>query len=342
MEGCKMLNKKILKKLGETVDRLVTTDILARGAIGCIYDSARKELNDEPLTFTAAEELSEHVDEGDSVFITTGCTYPGLGAGETDGPLGAASLARALCISRGAKPIIVVEPIHEEMMLHTLRGIGLNVLPFADAQRYERVATIVEFPRGDEKNRSTELIEKFSPSAVISIERIGRNSQGVYHNMTGRDISECTAEIDDLIEQAKDTGILTLGIGDGGNEVGMGKVVETVRKEVAYGDRCQCPCEGGIACVTETDILVAASVSNWGAHGIAAVLAGKYENTDVLHTGADEMRAMRECVDAGGVGMDGSPYPAPFCDDLPDTIHAQLVEFLRYSVRGALMRKYEG
>ncbi len=335
-----MLDEKTEKKLGDTVDKLITTDILARGAITSIYKSARK--NGDPLTFKAAEKLSDTLDEDDTVFITTGCTYPGLGAGETDGPIGAASLARALCISFGVKPIIVVENVHMNMMLHTLRGIGLNVLSFENAQKYERVATITEFSKGNEKKQSEELIEKFNPSAVISIERIGKNKEGVYHNMTGRDISESTAEIDELIEVAKTHNILTMGIGDGGNEVGMGNVVDTVRKEVAYGNRCQCPCKGGIACTTKTDVLVAASVSNWGAYGIAAVLAGKKENMEILHTGDYEMRAIRECVDAGGVGMNGSPYPGPFCDDLPDTVHAQMVEFLRYSVKGALRRKYKG
>jgi len=337
-----MLDEEIVRKLGETVDRLITTDILARGAIGHIYDEARKDLDGDPLTFRAAEELSTAIEKGDTVFISTGCTYPGLAGGESDGPIGAASLARALCISLGAKPIIVVEKMHETMMFHTLKGIGLNVLPFENAQMYERVATIVEFPRGNEKERSKELIEEFDPKAVISIERIGRNRKGVYHNMTGFDISECTAEIDELIEEARRQKILTVGIGDGGNEVGMGNVVKMVREGVAYGDRCQCPCKGGIACVTKTDVLLAASVSNWGAHGIAAVLAGKHENIDILHDSMYELRAFRECIDNGGVGMDGAVYPGPFCDDLPDTVHAHLVEFLRYSVRGALTRRYEG
>lgn len=337
-----MLDEKVVRKLGETVDRLITTDMLARGVIGSIYKNARKHLPEDPLTYRAAEELTRSIDNGDTVFITTGCTYPGLNAGETDGPIGAASLARALCISLGAKPIIVVEKMYENMMLHTLRGIGLNVLPFKSAQRYERVATIIEFPKGNEKERSKELIEEFDPKAIISIERIGKNRKGVYHNMSGFDISECTAEIDVLIEEAKNQKILTVGIGDGGNEVGMGEIVETVRREVPYGECCQCPCRGGIACITETEILVPASVSNWGAHGISAVLAGKNENMDILHDSTYELRAIRECVDAGGVGMDGSPYPGPFCDDLPDTIHAQMVEFLRYSVKGALTRRYEG
>lgn len=336
-----MLGENVLRNLGETVDRLVTTDILARGVIGDIYKSARK-LYDEPLSLKAAEALSDVIEVGDPVFIITGCTYPGLNAGETDGPIGAASLARALCISLGAKPIIVVEKIYENMMMHTLRGIGLNVLPFKSAQKYERVSTIIKFSQKNEKEQSKELIEEFNPKAVISIERIGKNRKGVYHNMSGLDISESTAKLDFLVEEARKEKILTIGIGDGGNEIGMGNIIETIRKNVPYGETCQCPCKGGIACVTKTDILVVASVSNWGAHGIASLLAAKKENMDILHNSKYEIRAIRECVDAGGVGMDGSPYPGCFCDDLPDTIHAQLVEFLRYSVRGALTRGYNG
>lgn len=52
------------------------------------------------------------------------------------------------------------------------------------------------------------------------------------------------------------------GIGDGGNECGMGKVAGAVREHITNGQV--------IACVTPADALVAAGVSNWGAWAVLA------------------------------------------------------------------------
>jgi hypothetical protein len=52
------------------------------------------------------------------------------------------------------------------------------------------------------------------------------------------------------------------GIGDGGNEAGMGKVLAAVRAHVPRGAL--------IACATPADALVAVGVSNWGAWAVIA------------------------------------------------------------------------
>ena len=55
----------------------------------------------------------------------------------------------------------------------------------------------------------------------------------------------------------------TIGIGDGGNEIGMGKLpAGLIAQHVPNGAQ--------IACVTSCDHLVVAGVSNWGAYGLAA------------------------------------------------------------------------
>ena len=53
-----------------------------------------------------------------------------------------------------------------------------------------------------------------------------------------------------------------LAIGDGGNELGMGKVLENIHKSIANADK--------IACVIPADHLIAAGVSNWGGYALAA------------------------------------------------------------------------
>lgn len=54
------------------------------------------------------------------------------------------------------------------------------------------------------------------------------------------------------------------GIGDGGNECGMGKVVDAVRAHIPRGDT--------IACVVPADNLLAVGVSNWGGWALAAAV----------------------------------------------------------------------
>ena len=60
--------------------------------------------------------------------------------------------------------------------------------------------------------------------------------------------------------------LTTVGIGDGGNEIGMGKVPhDVIRRNVPGGDR--------IACRVATDHLIVAGVSNWGGYALAAGVA---------------------------------------------------------------------
>jgi len=73
------------------------------------------------------------------------------------------------------------------------------------------------------------------------------------------------ARMDNLFEQCREQGILTIGIGDSGNEIRMGNIYDTVRKVVPYGDNCKCSTKCGIANSTLVDVAVVATVSNWGA-----------------------------------------------------------------------------
>ena len=60
-------------------------------------------------------------------------------------------------------------------------------------------------------------------------------------------------------------GIMTIGIGDGGNELGMGNVSANIDKYITP-DR-------PFACITKADLCICAGVSNWAGYGIAAMLS---------------------------------------------------------------------
>lgn len=133
------------------------------------------------------------------------------------------------------------------------------------------------------------IIDKYAPQAAVSIERCGKNAAGHFANMRGVVIDEFTAPLDDLITAVKKRGILTIGVGDGGNEIGMGNLKQEISDNLEL-----------TPCVTEVDNLVIASVSNWGAYGIAAYLA-KLSGEDVLARFAEVRDFIARTVEVGSV-----------------------------------------
>jgi D-glutamate cyclase len=81
--------------------------------------------------------------------------------------------------------------------------------------------------------------------------------------MRGRDITEYIFDEINFNNVKKHIETTTIGIGDGGNEIGMGKMPhETIVKNIPNGDL--------IHCRVPTDHLIVAGVSNWGAYALAA------------------------------------------------------------------------
>src|SRR5262249_22583959 len=66
-------------------------------------------------------------------------------------------------------------------------------------------------------------------------------------------------------------------------------------------DVCQCPCGQGMASFVATDVLVPASVSNWGAYGIEAGLAILRGRRDLFHDASTERAMLQACAAAGAV-----------------------------------------
>ena len=79
------------------------------------------------------------------------------------------------------------------------------------------------------------------------------------------DFSEGRSRLDHMIDIAKSRGIPTIGVGDGGNEIGMGAFAKEVAENIKFGDKI-CP-------TSATDILLPCGVSNWGCYAIQAALA---------------------------------------------------------------------
>jgi hypothetical protein len=131
--------------------------------------------------------------------------------------------------------------------------------PLADAISSDyRVHKISVGDPAVSKLEAANALQQYQPSLVISIERPGMAADGKYYNMRGEDISTVCASFDYFLSL---TNCPTIGIGDGGNEIGMGNVASTLEQLNIIPSATCC------------DELVIADVSNWAAHGLIAMLS---------------------------------------------------------------------
>ncbi len=221
------------------------------------------------------------VDHPGPALIVTGFYVLMAGKPETDGPPGAIAIGNAL------------------------RSLGRPVSYVTDActapvlRRWAGNAEVIEFPvAGIEESRryAADLLARLQPALLISIERCGRNRNDEYLNMRGRDITPQTARADYLF----DGSIPSVGIGDGGNEIGMGNLAEIIPSVDSLPDA---------PAIAEVDRLVIASVSNWGGYGLVAAIS-RLTGRNLLPSAESEALMVRGMVDAGAVdGTTGDAVP---------------------------------
>jgi hypothetical protein len=329
--------------MGEYVDRAVNIEMrygsgLPRGVTHLLYDAARAAQG-APLTWLAAKALHERVKAGDRVLVVTGAgSWPWLPKGETDGPLGAAAIAHALDAALSAKPVLVAEERNMGPVLAASAAVGLMTADDALFEARTGVVLPSPFPLGSAAGEAEalRLMDKHKPAAIVFVEKAGVNQNGLFHSILGTSRTDgMMANAHHLIPLAKARGVVTIGIGDGGNEIGFGMVVEAVRDIQPFGRVSKNPADGGVATVTATDVLVSAAVSNWGAYGVAAMLAALVRNPDALHGVDAERRMLIDCVKAGG--MDGAVAKmVPLVDGTSPEVQTGLLTILHEIVRNGL------
>jgi hypothetical protein len=289
----------------------------------------------EPMPLAAARRLLEVVRKDSRVFLVSGVYDPiQLPFGETDGPPGVASLARALDIGVGAKPVVLCEEQVLEGFERACQAAGLMAVRDPDlAGRKTHTVLMVPFPilpLEASRKEAERLLDQHQPVAVASIERIAGNAKGRHHYAVGTPILT-EANLETVAQAAIDRGLATVAVGDGGNEIGMGNILAQVREIVPYGAVCQCDCGDGIACVTKSDVLVVANTSNLGAYGIVAGMAIILGRPELMHDAIMETRmldaiAAAKCTDGG--------FISPSVDGTGDASVA-VVELLHKVVRFA-------
>jgi D-glutamate cyclase len=205
-----------------------------------------------------------------AVGVVTGFIIPTADppAGETDGPLGALFLARAL-VPLGIPVILVTDPFAAPALAAGLAGC--------------RLGDMVPVEVVPESFKLELMLRDLAVTHLIALERVGPSHTPASvagqpgadqfavppehrdrcHTMRGRDITDLMRPAHRLFEVPAADRPVTIGIGDGGNEVGMGKLPwDTIRRNVPGGDV--------VACRVPTDFLIVAGVSNWGAYALAA------------------------------------------------------------------------
>ena len=254
----------------------------------------------------AAIDLAQHAQQ---VAIVTGFFIPHAQppSAETDGPPGSLFLA------------------------HCLRTLGIDAAVITDgpcAPAVRAAANDIDFPHDRlfiAPQKAETWCEEFLQSDfarglthLIAIERVGPShtpeTAGLgfdvsvehhnrCHNMRGVCIDAHTAPLHLLFERLPEFSPdgRTIGVGDGGNEIGMGSIPWSELRRRLSGDHA-----GRIPCRIACDFNIVAGTSNWGAMALAAATCLLKERLDVLLPWTQSRhQSWLEHIVANGPAVDG-------------------------------------
>ena len=248
-------------------------ELLARhdpGGRGLASSEAESHLYSAALNLLSAERVT----------LVTGFCIRAAMIGETDGPSG--TLAVAYALRQLGKEVVLVSDKFSDGLLEA----GAKVLgaPYS--------ITVLS-PVQEESDRAIdELLASFAPTQVVAIERPGSAIDGHRYSMRGEILDELVPSADRLLAPASARNYATIAVGDGGNELGMGHLRDSLMDRINLGEL--------IFCDTEADHVIPAGISNWGAYALAAslaVLSGK----PILIKPEDELAVLEAQVAVGAV-----------------------------------------
>jgi len=215
------------------------------------------------------------------VFITTGFFILSAKPSETDGPPGAIALGNAL------------EKLGYDVFFITDKYSSGILVGMSDEKK------VIEFPvttHFESNSYANELIKKYDPKSIISIERAGLSKDGKYRNFKGIDFSKFNAKVDYLFEQHPNT----IGILDGGNEIGSGNYINEIE---TLGNIIEYP-----SIITTSESIIS-STSNWGAYGLIAGIS-IHQKINLLPSVDEGKKLIEKSFNLGAVeGMSGESKP---------------------------------
>ena len=218
--------------------------------------------------------------DAERVILVTGFCIRAAMIGETDGPSGTLAVAHAL--RQLGKEVVLVSDKFSDGLLEA----GAKVLgaPYP--------ITVLS-PVQEESDRAIDaLLASFAPTQVVALERPGSAIDGHRYSMRGEILDELVPSADRLLTPPGERSYATIAVGDGGNELGMGHLRDSLMDRINLGEL--------IFCDTEADHVIPAGISNWGAYALAAslaVLSGK----PILIKPEDELAVLEAQVAVGAV-----------------------------------------
>ncbi len=304
----------------DNIDTLLCVEMrrkgLPRGHKRPTFEMARA-ISDRPLVLAAAELLDR---PSMSVGVVTGAAVPDhMPVGENDGPFGATVLAHTLTRA-GHRASIITDPAAAAPIEFLVQRLGIDVpvvhLAFNDAAQQEALAQ--------------------QHDLLVAIERLGGNANGEIRGINAHSRAAFRCNVDHLFRTHAALGRQSIGIGDGGNEVGFGRIYrQLVERLPELAQVEQTGCSSGIFSTVETTVLVVASTSNLGAYGVAAALALRRGDLSLCHTPAEEVALHQIGIGLGLVDGGGGGRVA-FCDGIPAEANAAVVLLMRNIVEQTL------
>ena len=210
-----------------------------------------------------------------NALIVTGFFIRSAGVPETDGPPGAVVLARALTFM-GKKARLATDRRNFSALAACSESVGGPSVLLLDEPAAASLSEV---------------------DLLVFVERPGRAGDGRYYNMKGEDVSSVVVPLDDLALEAARSNIPVLGIGDGGNEAGMGALYEPLARLL--------PCYAPFLSRVPAAVCLPVDVSNWGAYALSALLSASLGRWVGLSDGEEE-RMLGVLRDQGAVdGISG-------------------------------------
>ena len=225
-----------------------------------------------------AAQCFAHMQSSQHVIILSGfpCCVQHTPPTETDGPPGTAALAQT-SLALGCTTTVVTDNCNAEVF-----RAALQHLPSVSLESFPAIMT----PQDDQ--RLAELASRCD--LLLACERAGPAADGTCYTMRGTDMKGLVAPLHKLVQQVQQRHIPFIAIGDGGNEMGMGKVLSQIHATPQILN--------SVACVVAADHLIAASVSNWGGYALAAatgLLMGRPLD-DCVPTPEQEVDLLQRCI----------------------------------------------
>jgi hypothetical protein len=335
--------EELFDRIGWQIDQLMSLDTRGKGIIPALYRAA-VEVVGSPLAMTAARRLREAVKPGDAVGIITGFpsrSFLGRGITETDGPVGAAYLARVLEEVLDAVPIIIIDPTLQRYCVSPSIAAGLLVTDIDRALLAKRgkvnasAVSFLDCPVDDAEARQVAetFLREVAPKALIAVEMPSIAADGFAHTAGGRAVvHEHLGKADNFFHLGQEMGILRIGLGDGGNEMGLGNIRDALASISPVGET--------IAAGTDSDVPVVGASSNWAAYAIGICIEAM-DGTTHINRSIDLPAIIRSCAEEGAI--DGySVRPEPRVDGTPIELNTGVVDLMAWVVDRALLEAGKG